>query len=145
MTSTEIFKFPEKSQHMDTSTPNLAKKRPRTKEVDDGMKQFFLQALKINREEIIQSFQAYLGEMAGKVEANAAAITGNKAEIEKAKERSDRHDTELERLTARVRALEKEEPRKPEVQRRAVLSEPYLKARRSIRIWPVAGANEEKL
>ena len=49
MTSTEILKSPEKSQHMDTSTPNLAKKRPRTEEVDEGMKQFFLQALKIKR------------------------------------------------------------------------------------------------
>ena len=41
--------------------------------------------------------------------------------------------------------MEREEPRKPEVQRRAVLSEPYLKARRSIRIWPVPGESEEEL
>ena len=61
------------------------------------------------------------------------------------KERSDRQDTDLERLTARVRALEREEPRKPEIPGRAVLSEPYLKARRSIRIWPVAGTTEEEL
>ena len=142
MASAETFKSPERSQHMDTSTPNLAKKRPRSDEGDDSMKQFFLQALKINREEIIQSFQANLGEMAGKVEANATAITMNKDNIEKVKEKSDRHDTELERLTARVKVLETSKPVVPD---RVVLSESYLKARRSIRIWPVDGATEEEL
>ena len=142
MASAETFKSPERSQHMDTSTPNLAKKRPRSDEGDDSMKQFFLKALKINREEIIQYFQANLGEMAGKVEANAAAITMNKDNIEKVKEKSDRHDTELERLTARVKVLETSKPVVPD---RVVLSESYLKARRSIRIWPVDGATEEEL
>ena len=146
MASAETFKSPERSQNMDTSTPNLTKKRPRSDEGDDNMKQFFLQALKINREEIIQSFQANLGEMAGKVEANTVAITMNKENIQKVKETSDRHDKELERLTARVKMLEtKHIPRKPAVPVRAVLSEPYLKARRSLRIWPVDGTTEEEI
>ena len=145
VTSVETFRSPEKSQHMDTSTPSLVKKRPRTEEADDSMKQFFLQALKINREEIIQSFQANLGEMAGKIDANTAAITANREDVRSVKEKTDKHDSQLESLTARVRALETDVPRRPEVRERAELSEPYLVARRSVRLWPVAGTTDEEL
>ena len=84
MTSTETFKSPERSQNMDTSTPDQNRKRPRPTDVDEGMREFFLQALKVNKDEIIKSFQ--LG-----------------------------------------------------------LSEDYLKARRSIRLWSVAGTTEAEV
>ena len=132
---------------MDTSTPEQNRKRPRPVETDDGMKEFFLQALKSNREEIISSFQSSLSELSKKVGDNTRSIADNKENIERQRARSDRHDNEIERLTDRVRALERAElrPRRSEVQERAALSESYLAARRSIRLWPVPGATEEEV
>ena len=136
MTSTETFKSPEKS--MDTSTPEQGRKRPRPREgPDDGMREFFLQALKINKEEIIKSFQSNLGELSKKVEENACGITDNKAEIAKQNCRGDRQDMQIEKLTEKVRALENRRPIEPAIPRRAVLSDDYMRARRSIRAWPV--------
>ena len=100
MTSKETFKSPEKSVSMDTSTPEQGRKRPRPREdPDDGMREFFLQALKINKEEIIKSFQTNLGELSKKVEENACGITDNKAEIAKQSCRVDRQDMQIEKLT----------------------------------------------
>ena len=132
---------------MDTSTPELSRKRPRPEETDNGMKEFFLQALKSNREEIISSFQSSLGELSRKVGDNARDIAGNKEVIERQGVRSDRHGKEIEKLTDRVRALEKADPkpRSSEVRERAVLSEAYVAARRSVRLWPVPGTTEEEI
>ena len=140
MTSTETFKSPERSQNMDTSTPEQNRN-----DVDDGMKEFFLQALKLNKEEIISSFQLGLGELSKKVECNAGGIAANREHINNQTSRIDGHDLEFDKLTARVRALERSEPKRIEVPERAVLSEAYLKARRSVRLWPVAGSTDKEL
>ena len=145
MTSTETFKSPEKSQNMETSTPDVGRKRPRPVESDDGMREFFLQALKMNKEEIIQSFQISMGEIANKVEENVKNIATNKATAEMNSARAKEQGDELKRLTDRVRALEERRPRDSGAPRRAVLSEAYLKARRSIRVWPVGGSTEEEI
>ena len=145
MTSTETFKSPEKSQNMETSTPDVGRKRPRPVESDDGMREFFLQALKMNKEEIIQSFQISMGEMAKKVEVNVKDIATNKATAERNLARADEHSTELKKLNNRVKALEGREPRGFGAPRRAVLSDAYLKARCSVRIWPVSGSTEEEM
>ena len=145
MTSTETFKSPERSQDMDTSTPEQNRKRPRSSDVDDGMKEFFLQALKLNKEEIISSFQLGLGELSKKVEGNASGIAANREHIKDQATRVDGLDLKFDKLTARVLALERSEPKKMEVPERAVLSEAYLKARRSVRLWPVAGSTDKEL
>ena len=145
MTITETFKSPERSRNMDTSTPEQNRKRPRSTNEDEGMKEFFLQALNLNKEEIIISFQLGLGELSKRVEDNTRGIAANKEDMEKQCSRVDGHDVELEKLTARVRALERSEPRKSEVPRRAALSEAYLKARRSVRLWPVVGTTKAEL
>ena len=145
MTSTETFKSPEKSQDMETSTPDVGRKRPRPVESDDGMREFFLQALKMNKEEIIQSFQTSMSEIANKVEENVKNIASNKAAVEANTAKAKEHDDELRKLTERVRAIEEGRPKDVGAPRRAVLSEAYLKARRSIRIWPVGGSTEEEM
>ena len=145
LTSTETVTSPGRPQDMDTSTPELSRKRPRQADGEEGMREFFLQALKMNKEEIIKSFQTNLGEVKRKVESNTNAIESNKAEVAKLTERADGQDSEMERLTARVRALEKGGPKTKDSHTRAILSESYLKARRSIRLWPVHGSNEEEM
>ena len=145
MTSTETFKSPERCQTMDTSTPEQNRKRPRQTGGDDGMKEFFLQALKMNKEEIISSFQIGLGELSKKVEDNSRSIAANKESADKHSSRIDGHDNEIERLTQRVRALEGGAIRGGAVPKRAVLSEAYQKARRSIRLWPMAGDTETEI
>ena len=148
MASTETFKSPEKSVNMDTSTPEQGRKRPRPQEgPDDGMREFFLQALKINKEEIIKSFQTNLGELSKKVERNACEIIDNKAEIAKqnCRGRGDRQETQIEKLTERVRALENRRTLEPVMPSRAVLSDDYMRARRSVRAWPVEGTTEGEI
>ena len=90
MTSTETFKSPEKD--METSTPEVGRKRPRPAEEDGGMRDFFLQALKSNKEEIIQSLQLSMGELAKKVEDNAKNITDVKTSTRCNTERIDGYD-----------------------------------------------------
>ena len=84
-------------------------------------------------------------ELAKKVEDNAKVITDVKAAANGNTERIDGHDNEIQKLTDRVRVLEGRGPKRPETPRRAVLSEAYMRARRSIRVWPVAGVIEEEL
>ena len=144
--SIETFKSPERLQDiMDTSTPELNRKRQRSTEADNGMKEFFLQALKLNKEEIIKSFQVGLGELSKKVEDNSRNIAGNKENISNHGHRIDGHDNDIAKLTQRVQALERGKPKTTGVPRRAVLSEAYLMARRSVRLWPVTGNTEQEI
>ena len=144
LSSTGTRVSPSTAKDMDTSTPELSRKRPRQHD-DDGMKEFFLQALKINKEEIIKSFQVNLGELARKVEDNAGAIASNRESIGRQSARSDCQDTKIGKLAARISALEKGEPRGSEIKKRAKLSDAYLRARRSIRLWPVPGNTEMEI
>ena len=138
--SSETIRSPEKS--MDTSTPEGGRKRQRS---DDGMREFFLQALKMNKEEIITSLQSSIGDLTRKVEANVGDIAANRADIMKQSARTDSNENNLEKLTARVRTLEMSGPRIEAVLKRAVLSAEYQRARRSVRLWPVAGSNDADL
>ena len=141
--SSETIRSPEKA--MDKSTPEVGRKRPRSDAESDGMREFFLQALKMNKEEIITSLQSSIGDLARKVEANVGEIAANKADIIKQSARTDLNDSKLEKLTARVRALEMSGPRSEAVQKRAVLSTEYQRARRSVRMWPIAGSRDEDM
>ena len=86
-----------------------------------------------------------MGEMAKKVEDNARSIATTKTIAEGNSAKIATHDSDIQELSERVRALEGREGKRPGAQKRAVLSNAYLMARRSIRVWPVTGANEEEL
>lgn len=104
-----------------------------------------MQALRMTKEEIIKSYQVNLGELSKKVKDNAKDNANSKADIAKQGSRADGHNMKMEKLTARVRPLERGEPRRSKAPRRAVLFEAYFKAMRPIRVWPVAGSTEEEL
>ena len=85
-------------------------------------------------------------DLTKKVENNAKDITEVKSTAKANAIKIGDHDNEILKLTNRVRALEgRESTNKLEAPRRAVLSEEYLRARRSIRVWPVTGSTEEEL
>ena len=85
---------------------------------------------------------------AQKVDGNSALIADNRAAIARQAEDSASHKSELHSLSARVADLERVgPPRRGDVgeHRRALLSDEYQKARRSIKFWPVKGNKEDEL
>ena len=87
-----------------------------------------------------------MGALSKRVDENAALITANTSEIAAGNARIDGHDAALSDLNERVRNLE-QRPQITEHQTgvRACLSQEYLFARRSIRLWPVLGESESAL
>ena len=149
MTSTETVRSPSNHGDMDTSSPGSAS-------VSNGggvahgqlvTTDFLLCSLKENTNHIINTFNTSLGLLAQKVGANTEGVALNRAEIEKQAKLGDERWADLKRLTSGIEALEREGAPAPApvVGNRAVLTEDYLKARRSIRIWPVPGGTESEL
>ena len=109
---------------------------------------FLLRTMRENTEQILKSFSAHLGALSQRVDGNAAQIADNRAGIARQEEEMSGQCSELASLAARVDVLEKGngqlQAERPE-QRRAPLSQAYLLARRSIRLWPFTGSDEEAL
>ena len=108
---------------------------------------FLLKALKENTDFLIKSFNSSIGALSTRIEDNATRISNNSEAISRQAATSASQRAELEAVAVRVSALERAESR-PEcgqVDERATLSMSYLTARRSVRLWPVAGQSDDEL
>ena len=107
---------------------------------------FLLKSLKENTDFILKSFSAHMGAISKRVDENAGAIASNSSAIAGNKARIDGHDDMLANLSERMRSLEqKSQTGDNQVGVRASLSQDYLLARRSIRLWPVVGETESAI
>ena len=142
MTSTETVCSPS-DRSTGTSPVRYSGSRADTGQVVTA--DFLLKSLKENTEHLIRTFNLSLGLVAQKVDNNTKGIEANRNELDRQAKIADDRWTDLQRLTARVSALERGPPTSVEPAARATLSDDYLKARRSIRVWPVKGLTEEEL
>ena len=107
---------------------------------------FLLKALRENKEDIVKSFNANINALAVRVEANVAGVAANATSIAGNKEAISTNEKKLDELTSRVRALErKDRPSPLPMATRALLSDEYVDARRSVRLWPIKAPSEEDL
>ena len=135
-----------------TQTPVPAPPAPPTAAASSGSAfltvDLFLKAMKENRDDIISSFNASIGNLSRRIEDNSALIATNAGAIRQQTEREADRRNEIEKLTERVQRLEKRGDGPPgdrAIEKRAVLSQDYMLARRSVRLWPVSGCDEEAL
>ena len=108
----------------------------------------FLKAMKENREQIIGSFNATIESLSRRIDTNDSRITSNTTAIKLQSSVADANRVDIAKLAARVDGLERDRSRvagSMDVEVRATLSPEYMLARRSIRMWPVAGITEEEL
>ena len=148
-TSTETVRSPSNLGDMDTSSPGVVAV-PNGDKGSQGQlvtTDFLLRSLKENTDHIINTFNISLGLLAQKVGANTDGVAANRAEIDRQAKLSEDRWTDLKGLTSRVEALERGGATAPAtvVGNRAILSEDYRRARRSMRIWPVPGGTETEL
>ena len=106
---------------------------------------FLLKALKENTDLIVGSFNQHMGELSKKIEVNAGGIAANKLSVENNAADIARGRTDIDRLTERVRALEGGSGVAHDRTERAVLSQEYLLAGRSVRLWPVSGISDAEM
>lgn len=108
--------------------------------------EFFLKALKDNSDPVIKSFNASLGALSQRIDDNTTRIADNSSAIANQSATSAAQQSELRALNKRVARLEagKQEVGRT-VEGRAMLSDSYVSARRAIRLWPIAGSDEELL
>ena len=127
---------------MDTSAPAQAPPRVAPPITED----FLLRSLKLNTEHIIKSFTSHVNMLSQRVDGNAARIAENASSIAGCVATAVEHKSELAALSGRVSELERSgTTRVDPVHRRVTLSAEYIFARRSIRLWPVRGDEEEAL
>ena len=105
-----------------------------------------MSALKENRDFIIKSVNANMNALSQRIDTNVSSIAANSAAIVVHDTRLENHRSDIDGLEERIRAIEKGKIAPPfRAHTRAVLSQDYLLARRSICLWPVAGIDEEEL
>ena len=108
---------------------------------------FLLKALKDNTDLLIRSFNSSIGALSTRIDDNAAKIAANSESISRQETTAASQQIQLKEVADRVLALERS-GRRPEynqVEGRATLSTEYLTARRSVRLWPVEGHNDDEL
>lgn len=104
-----------------------------------------MQALRENTESI-KSFTSNLGALSQRAEANTSSISNNATAIARHETGLAEHQSDISNLSSRVRALERGDRRVGDVQEsRATLTPHYLRARRSVRLWPVGGTSDADL
>ena len=103
--------------------------------------------MKENRDDIISSFNATIGTLSRRIEDNSALIAANASAIKVQSDTTAAQRSDIDKLTERVCRLENDSgaPRLQVVEKRAVLSPDYMRARRSIRLWPIRGEGEDAL
>ena len=125
---------------MDTSAsaPGPARAAPAITE------DFLLRSLKLNTDHIIKSFTNHVNMLSQRVDSNAALIADNSALIAKQADTAAGQGAELAALSSRVADLERGGvQRGNRSHKRAILTDDYLFARRSLRLWPVVGTSKE--
>ena len=108
----------------------------------------FFKALKENTAEIIGSFNASIGALSKRIDENSSAIANNAASIASHASENAAHKVALSAIEERVAKLEGGGLAAPSSllpESRARLSHDYIVARRSAKLWPVTGANEEEI
>ena len=107
---------------------------------------FLLKSLQENTNQIIKSFTAHLGALSQRVDVNASKIASNSDDISKNRGEIVNHGKEIELLASRVRSLEEAAGSETaHLAMRAALDDEYLRARRSLRQWPITGISEEEM
>ena len=106
---------------------------------------FLLKTLKANTDEIIKSFTTNLGALSSRVDGNALKTADNSAAIADQESELTRQRGELKAIRARVSTLERQPMPTKTVRHRAVLSEEYIAARNSIRMWPIRGLSDHDI
>ena len=107
---------------------------------------FLLKALKENSDHLIKSFNASLGALSVRIDDNASRITSNSTAIASQAAVSVTQQAELESLNNRVLQLERGKPDLGmPLDRKASLGPGYMRARRSVRLWPIHGDNDDEL
>ena len=102
--------------------------------------------MKENTDHLIKSFNASLGALLQRVDANSANIGTNTAAIAKQAAIADKQQTELRCIADRVASLEKTSNNiTTHRERPATLGPEYTRARRSVRLWPVQGGCEDEM
>ena len=105
-----------------------------------------MSALKENRDFIIKSVNANMNALSHRIDTNVSSIIANSAAIATHDTRLENQRADIDSLEERVKAIEKGKIAPPiRAHTRAVLSQDYILARRSIRLWPVVGVDEEEL
>lgn len=108
--------------------------------------EFLLRALRENKEDIVRSFNANINALAKRVDQNNDMIREGVEATKRNTESIYKQQTEIEMLTTRISTLEAPGVRQGQVALgKAKLSDDYLAARRSVRLWPVAASREEEL
>ena len=107
--------------------------------------EFFLKSLKDNNADLMKSFSAHLNGLAEKVGSNSERIRENERAINSQGSDVTKNRLDIEKLTARVKILENTGAPKHGacLPTRALLSKEYLSARRSARVWPIIGTDDE--
>ena len=107
---------------------------------------FLLKALRENSEHLIKSFNASLGAISQHVGDNTAGIAANAAAISQQHSVTEKQQEEIKKLSDRVKNLERcPAMSHSQPEKRATLGPGYLRARRSIRLWPVCGDSDNDL
>ena len=107
---------------------------------------FLLKALKENTDHLQKSFNASLGAVSQRIDNNSTRITANANSISQQASTTGEHQAMLKKLADRVSTLERGvnvAGRHGVPKRRAALSPDYLLARRSVRLWPIAGCDDK--
>lgn len=144
--SAGTIKSPEEPIEMDTGSPD--KSVPGTAPKTGGAfitEEFLLKTLKLNTEEIIRSFTSNLGALSVRVDENCAAISANSEVIGSNTGRLNAHEKDIGNLQVGMAELERNGPRPRNPVKRAPLSPAYQEARRSVRMWPIAGDTVDQL
>ena len=111
-------------------------------------KDILMSALKENTDFIIKSFASSLGALSQRVESNTNLIARNATGVDKHEGQLKEHRSDIDILTVKVRDLERNAGARrpcPPAHVRAQLSQEFLRARRSLRLWPVDGQSEEDM
>ena len=100
----------------------------------------------MNTEHIIKSFSMNIDDLSKKVEANKLMVAEQGKSVLRNEKAINEHGRDISRIMGRLDPLESGELRTSEVAPRiAPLSQEYQTARRSIRLWPVVGSNENEI
>ena len=105
-----------------------------------------MNALKENRDFIIKSVNSNINALSRRIDANVSDIASNTTAIAAHEKKLESQKTDLVRLEERVRSIEKGNAvPSARTHTKAVLSQDYILARRSVRLWPVTGSSEEEM
>ena len=108
---------------------------------------FLLKALRENTDHIVKSFTTNLGALSQRVDMNTVKLDENTKVLDRHESDIQKQRMDMDVLSSRVSELERAGPNRGTVgiPTRADLSEAYMTARRSMRLWPIVGENDDEV